>query len=46
MQTILEIEKKLFKEKSLNLAFFHSQTVIHAQKKDERVFVKIITTEL
>lgn len=34
MQTILEIEKKkLFKEKSLNLAFFHSQTVIHAQKK-------------
>lgn len=48
MQTILEIEKKkLFKEKSLNLAFFHSQTVIHAQKKkDERVFVKIITTEV
>lgn len=29
MQTILEIEKKkLFKEKSLNLAFFHSQTSI------------------
>lgn len=37
MQTILEIEKKLFKEKSLNLAFFHSQTVIHAQKRRKSI---------
>lgn len=46
MQTILEIEKKNFKEKSLNIAFFSLSNGDSCAKKDERVFVKIITTEV